>query len=311
VNMLKVVLIATFVLLAFPVRAEDAAQCNIPGIGPKGPVRKLHTNFEFTEGPAWDGRGSLFFSDIPKSLVYKLDSEGKLSVYTDKFESSNGLMFNRAGELVACEMAGRVSALSADGGMKKVIASEFGGKRFNAPNDLVIDRQGGIYFTDPAYGAPKPLPQGVLGVYYIAPDGKVARLVEGLKNPNGVILSPDEKMLYVVPTGQSEVMAYPVLEPGKIGEGKVFCRLEQSFGKVDSGGDGLTIDTMGNLYITSDLGIQVISPVGKFIGAIRIPEEPANCAFGGADMKTLYITARKSLYAVDMEATGHRFATGE
>lgn len=148
-------------------------------------------------------------------------------------------------------------------------------------------------------------------VYYAAPDGKVTRLIDDLKAPNGVILSPDEKTLYVVPSMQAEMMAYPVLSPGKLGKGRVFCTLQQPEGASGKGGDGLTVDVKGNLYITSALGLQVYNPEGKLLGIIKLPEQPANCTFGGADRKTLYVTARTSLYTVPMEIAGHAFAQGK
>src|SRR5207302_3343612 len=120
--------------------------------------------------------------------------------------------------------------------------------------------------------------------------------------------APDEKTLYVVPSGQADMMAYPIEAPGKIGKGRVLCTLRQPKGAKNSGGDGLTVDTKGNLYITSQLGVQVFDPAGKHLGTLRFPEVPANVTFGGADFKTLYVTARKSLYVVRMEATGHQFA---
>ena len=166
-----------------------------------------------------------------------------------------------------------------------MLADKYDGKRFNAPNDLVIDRAGGVYFTDPAFRAPKPLPQGKTAVYYLSADGKVTRLIDDLPNPNGVILSPDEKTLYVIPSGQAEMMSYPVEGPGKIGKGKVFCTLKQPAKAKNSGGDGLTVDVKGNLYITSQLGLQVFDKDGKYLGTIKFPEQPANVTFGGAGLQ--------------------------
>ncbi len=217
-------------------------------------------------------------------------------------------MVNAKGEIVACEMAGQVVAYSPDGQSRRVLADKYEGNRFNAPNDLVIDRQGGVYFTDPAFGAPMPLPQGKTCVYYITPGGEVTRLVDNLPNPNGITLAPDEKTLYVIPSGQAEMMAYPVESPGKIGQGKVFCKLQQREGQTRGGGDGVAMDSKGNLYITSALGLQVFNPSGELLGIIALPEQPANVKFGGSDLKTLYVTARSSLYTVPMEVTGHRFA---
>lgn len=305
--LLRMLVVALAVAVAAPLGAGEPGK-PIPGVGPTGKVVKLHGNFKFTEGPAADKDGNVYFTDIPDQKIYKVDTKGKLSVFREGSNHANGLMFNAKGELVACEMDGAIVALSPDGKERRVLADKYDGKRFNAPNDLVIDKAGGVYFTDPHFRAPTPLPQKVRGVYYIAADGKVTRVVEDLPAPNGVILSPDEKTLYVIPTLSADMMAYPVEGPGKLGKGRVFCSLQQGKGKKGSGGDGLTVDTKGNLYITSGLGLQVFSPEGKLLGIIAFPEVPANVTFGGPDRRTLYVTARTSLYTVEMEATGHVFA---
>lgn len=299
--------LAVGLLTVGPSLAQDEPK-PIPGLGPVGRIVKLHGGFQFTEGPAADRQGNVYFTDIPAEKIYKVTPRGELSVFQDKSNHANGLMFNQKGELVACEMDGQVVAWSADGKSRRVLAAEYQGKRFNAPNDLVIDRSGGIYFTDPTFRAPMPLPQGKAAVYYLSPDGKVTRLVDDLPNPNGIILSPDEKTLYVIPSGQAEMMAYPVEAPGKLGKGRVFCTLKQPEGRSGTGGDGLTVDVKGNLYITSQLGIQVFDPSGKLLGILSFPEQPANVTFGGPDRKTLYVTARTSLYTVPMEIAGHEFA---
>lgn len=279
----------------------------IPGIGPKGEVRRLHTDLQFTEGPAADTQGNLYFSDIPADRIYKVDSTGALSVFLEPSHHTNGLMFGGDGRLWACEMDGRIVAIDIATKEVSAVAAGYEGKRFNAPNDLVVDRAGGVYFTDPHFRAPMPLPQGTTAVYYADAAGKVSRLLDDLKAPNGVILSPDEQTLYVVPSQQKEMMAYPVEGPGKLGAGRVLCSLKQPEGRDNTGGDGLTIDRDGNLYITSGLGIQVFAPSGKALGILEFPEQPANCTFGGPELRTLYVTARTSLYAVEMETQGHRF----
>src|SRR5262245_13979239 len=299
---------AGLLLLAAPRGDTGDGPKPIPGIGPAGKIVKLHTGFKFTEGPAADRAGNVYFSDIPDEKIYKVDTQGKLSVFREKSNHANGLAVNAKGEVVACEMDGRVVALSPDGKGRRVLAAGYRGQRFNAPNDLVLDREGGVYFTDPSFRAPKPLPQGKLGVYYVSAAGEVTRLLDDLPNPNGVRLSPDGKTLYVLPTGQAEMMAYPVEAPGRIGKGKVFCTLKQPQGKKGGGADGAAIDTKGNLYITSALGLQVFDPSGRLLGVIAFPEQPANVTFGGPDLRTLYVTARTSLYTVPMEATGHRAA---
>ena len=279
----------------------------IPGLGPAGEVEKVHGDFQFTEGPAWDGRGSLYFTDIPADRIHKTDGKA-VEVFAEPAGHCNGLMA-AGGKLYACSMDGALVAFDLASGEKAVLAGEYQGARFNAPNDLVIDRSGGIYFTDPRFRAPEPWPQKIEAVYYRAADGTVTRVVDELnqKAPNGVILSPDEKTLYVVCSMQDEVTAYPVESPGELGAGRVFARLKQAEGKSEGGGDGLTLDTQGNLYITTALGLQIFSPEGKLLGVIELPEQPANATFCGPDMKTLFATARTGLYAVPMEAQGHVF----
>lgn len=280
-----------------------AAQENpaIPGVGPAGEIVKLHTGFKFTEGPAADAEGNVYFTDIPNNRIHKVDTEGRLWAFLENSQACNGLMFDGKGRLIACQ-GGAARIVAIDPATKKiaVVADAFQGKPFNKPNDLVVDRDGGVYFTDPQEKS----------VYYADAKAEVWRVIHDLPRPNGVILSPDEKTLYVLPSGTPDVMAYPVPEPGKLGSGRVLCRLEQAAKGNPRGGDGLTVDTKGNLYLTQpSLGaLQVVSPEGKTLGLIKFPEGPANCTFGGKDMKTLYVTARTSLYTVRMEATGHRFA---
>jgi gluconolactonase len=147
-------------------------------------------------------------------------------------------------------------------------------------------------------------------VYYLSPEGEVSRLVDDLTNPNGVILSPDEKTLYVIPSGQWDMMAYAVEAPGKLAAGRVFCQLKQVDEKRKRGGDGVAIDRQGNLYIASLPGLQIFNAEGKFLGIIRLPEQPSNATFGGKDMKTLFVTARTSVYKIPMQVEGHRFPAG-
>nr|MDQ3331638.1 SMP-30/gluconolactonase/LRE family protein [Planctomycetota bacterium] len=288
----------TFLATAVALSAALAAAAQpIEGIGPVGEVKQVHGDLQFTEGPTWSDKGELFFTDIPADRIYKSNGE-KLDVFVEPAGHCNGLMFDAAGTLFACSMDGALVSFDSDG-KKKVLADRYDGKRFNAPNDLVIDRTGGIYFTDPRFRAPEPLPQGIEAVYYWdSTTGKVLRVVEelGQKAPNGVILSPDEKTLYVVCSMQAEVVAYDIVAPGRLGEERVFASLKQAAGKSGGGGDGLTVDTKGNLYITSAIGVQVFSPDGKLLGNIELPEQPANVTFGGPDRKTLYATARTGLY---------------
>lgn len=306
---LVAVVIVLFSML--PPRVARAEQQPIPEIGPTGPVVELHKDLQFTEGPADDGQGNIYFTDIPADRIYVHTKEGKLQTFLEGAGHCNGLMFDARGTLYACSMDGSLVSIDTKSKQIKPLAEGYEKVRFNAPNDLVIDKQGGIYFTDPLFRAPMPLPQKVMGVYYRSAAGEVSRVAVVEKAPNGVILSPDEKTLYVIPSMQAEMLSYPVLGPGKLGDEKIFCTLKQPEGKENTGGDGLTIDTLGNLYITSAIGVQVWSPAGKYLGNIEFPQQPANCDFGGKDRKTLYATCRTGFYSVPMAAQGYVFTGKE
>ena len=295
--------------------AESVAKDKAPNFPVTAKPKKLHGGFQFTEGPAFNGT-HLYFTDIPNNRIMRTDLKGTLEVFLEPSGNCNGLMFDGQNRLIACRM-GRLDVpnvvgelIAIDTATKKieVLSTEFGGKRYNACNDLVIDRQGGIYFTDPRYGAPEPWPQGVEGVYYRHPNGAVVRLDAEIQAPNGIILSPDEGTLYVVPSLQKQIFAYSVKSPGVLEDKSVLFEIKQPERKENSGGDGLSVDVQGNLYITTDLGVQIVSPAGKLLGIIAFPEQPANCAFGGAEMKTLFATSRTGLYAVEMPIPGHRFS---
>jgi gluconolactonase len=278
-----------------------------------GQVKKLHDGFKFTEGPAYDGKRYLYFTDIPNNHILRTDVSGypdrvgPVEVFLEESKSCNGLMFDGQGRLLGCQMKGNVVSIDTSAKQVDVLSNRYQDKPFNACNDLVVDRQGGIYFTDPRFAAPDPWPQGIEAFYYRYPDGKVVRLGEDLVAPNGILLSPDEKTLYVVPSMQKEVMAYEVEAPGKIGKGRVFFEMRQPKGKKNSGGDGLSLDVQGNLYVTTELGVQCVSRDGEFLGVIAFPEQPANCAFGGPGNKVLFATCRTGLYAVSMPIAGHVF----
>lgn len=282
----------------------------VAGVGPTSEVRKVAGDLNFTEGPACDRQGRLYFTDVPKSRILRLEDDGTLAEFLAPSGRANGTMWNGAGELVACQMEGRVVVISSAGELLRTLTeSPPGGGRYNAPNDLVVDRTGGVYFSDPRL--PVRNEPDNSAVYWASADGAtVRRLVEGLKMPNGVILSPDESTLYIVPTFQPEIMAYPVTAPGELGPGRVFALIEQPPGKSGTGGDGLTLDEAGRLYVATNLGIQIFSPAGENLGYLRFPEQPSNATFGGPDGKTLYVTARKSVYAVALGTRGHVFPGG-
>jgi gluconolactonase len=304
--MRKVIFILFVIILTLSSTAEE--KFSIPGIGPVSMIKKVQGNFQFTEGPAADMQGNLYFSDVAANKIYKMNKDGEIFVFLEPSGHANGLMFESKDKLIACQMDGQLVSINPETKKTTVLTDKYNGIRYNAPNDLVVDKTGGVYFTDPLFRAPQPLPQKKQAVYYRNSEGEVTLLLDNLKAPNGIILSTDEKTLYVIPSMQKDMWAYPVTSPGKLEEGKVFCELTQAEGKDNSGGDGVSIDSKGNLYIASGLGIQVFNVKGKLLGIIKFPEQPANVTFGGPEMKTLYVTARTSLYSAKMEIMGHSFS---
>ena len=237
-------------------------------------VEQVHTGLRFTEGPAADAAGIVHFNDIPHQKLYRVEKDGKLVLVREKTNRANGLFFHGKGELYACEGgAGAVVAYGKDGS-RRVIADKFAGKRFNAPNDLVIDKAGGVYFTDPFFGRrTAELPQGVFGVYYVTPQGAVTRLYANEKKPNGIILSPDEKTLYVVCSGQAMVVSLPVEAPGKVGKPGDFFALKQPEGRDNTGGDGLSVGQQGQPLHHVVAGHPGREPGGEAVAGAGVPGE--------------------------------------
>ena len=298
---------ASFLLsLAWTAAGQDTTgQQTGSSIEPTGKVQLVQSGFAFTEGPAWDPKTqSLYFTDIPNTTIHKLDSDGNITAFTKDSKHCNGVLIPADGRMLACQMDGQVVQYDSQTANATVLAGQYKGKRFNAPNDLVVDDQGGVYFTDPLFRAPQPLPQTAQAVYYIAKDGTVTRVTDDLAAPNGIGMSIDAKRLYVCPSKQAEMLVYDVESPGKLSNKRTFCTVKQPSGKADTGADGITLDVQGNVYITTHLGVQIFSPDGKYLGNVEFPEQPANVTFGGADWKTMFVTARNGLYKVRMPIAG-------
>lgn len=301
---LPLILCSTVALADDPVKP-------IPGIGPTGPMSVVHDGFKFLEGPAANAEGELYFVDVIGQKVLKAHPGGEAETVLK--EGAGGLMFGPNGLLYMTQgQRNRVSSLDLGSGEVKVVAERYNDKPFNGPNDLVLDAVGGIYFTDPSlFGGGA---QDKKAVYYIPASGPPVRLVDDLNFPNGLILTPDEKTLIVVQYSAPEVMAYPIEAPGKLGAGKVFCKLAGSpDGRKKGGADGVTIDTAGNFYATvpATRSVQIFDPQGKPLGQIPVPKVPTNCTFAGPDFKTLYITTGQTLYSYPMEIKGHRCGAGK
>lgn len=297
--------ISSAAVLVGLIAVQASAQDN--SVAPTGNIEKVADGFAFTEGPTWDPiRKVLYFTDIPNTTIHIVDQSGKLSntPLTTESAHSNGLFITADGRLLACQMDGQVVDWGTDRKKATILADQFGGARFNACNDLVIDTEGGIYFTDPLFRAPTPLPQKIQAVYYIAKDKSVTRVTDEIAAPNGIALSPDGKTLYVIPSQQAEMLAYDVKASGKLSDPRVFCTVKQPEGETSTGGDGMVVDVQGNLYLTTHLGIQIFSADGSAVGMVTFPEQPANVTFGDEDRKTMYVTARTGLYKVRMPIAG-------
>lgn len=276
---------------------------------PDVPVEKVADGFVFTEGPVWDRSGFLIFTDPNDNTIYTYSPGAGKKVFRKPSNGANGLTLDRKGLLLACESDRRVSRTQKDRSVVTV-ADRFEGKRLNSPNDLVVARDGSVYFTDPTYGMslqPKEDRRKELdfsGVYRVSPAGDVTLLSRDLRYPNGIAFSPDFKRLYVNESQDNEMHVWDVLPDGTIANRRLFASLKDP--GVEGAADGLKVDVKGNVYSTGPGGIWIFDRQGTLLGRIPVPEVPANCAWGDKDNKTLYITARHSLYRVRLKIAGMR-----
>jgi len=263
-------------------------------------LQKLADEFSFTEGPTCDAMGNVYFTDQPNNRILRWGNDSKLTTFMQPAGRANGMCFDTNGNLIACaEEKNELWSVAPDGKVT-VIASEYGGKPFNGPNDVWIAPNGGLYFTDPfyrrAWGRYQQMPQDGQHVYYVTPDRKrIVRVIRDLKQPNGITGTPDGKRLFVADIGAGRTWAYDVNPDGALTNKTLFC---------DLGSDGMTIDEWGNLYLTGK-GITIFDKTGRKIEHIDVPEPwTANVSFGGPDHRTLFITASKSLYSIRLRVKG-------
>jgi gluconolactonase len=262
-----------------------------------GEVERVATGLQFTEGPVWMPEGYLLFSDIPANRIYRLVPGAASTVWRADSGSSNGLTLDRSDLLIACEHGNRRVSVTRAGGVVEALAERWEGARFNSPNDAAVRTDGSIYFTDPPYGlGDRPREIAFQGVYRIRPDGRIDCLVKDFVKPNGIALSPDESVLYVADTEANHVRCFAVAPDGALGAGRVLADVKTP--------DGMKVDRAGRLFVTSGDGVVVVAPDGARVTVLAVPETPANCAFGDADAKTLYITARNSVYRVRLATPG-------
>ena len=271
---------------------------------PDARVEQLATGMKFTEGPVWtdDDGGYLVFSDIPSNELKRWDAKNGLASFRADSRNTNGNTRDLQGRLISCEhSARRVTRTEKDGSIT-VLAEQFEGKRFNSPNDPVVKSDGTIWFTDPTYGLPRGEPKELDGNYVFRLDPQtrqVTKVADGFDQPNGLCFSPDEKTLYIADSGRPHhIRAFDVREDGTLDGGRIFC-------VIDTGGpDGIRCDERGNVWSSAGDGVHIFAPDGKLLGRIKTPQTPANLCFGGEDGRTLFITARTSLYAVETNVRG-------
>ncbi len=302
---MRFVLVALFVITASTSAGE-------PVFFPKdAKLEKLWSEGDFTEGPAQGPDGCLYFSDIGNRIMKFDPATGKTTEHRKPSGRANGLEFDAMGRLVACEGAntggGRRISLTEKDGTVRTLTDKWQGKRFNSPNDLIIDKKGRVYFTDPRYVGDEPREIDTESVYRIDPDGAVAQIIADVKKPNGIALSPDMKTLYLAennPKGDRLLLAYPLKVDGDVGPKKVLYDF-----KDDRGIDGMCIDTKGHIFATAGQGktggVYIFNSKGVKIGFLATPEVPTNCAFGGDQGSTLYVTAGKSLYRIQTMTRGY------
>jgi sugar lactone lactonase YvrE len=271
-------------------------------------AERLATGFVFTEGPLWHPDGYLLFVDIRRSQIAKLVPGNAPEIIREHSGESNGMTFDLQGRVVICEMVNRqVTRLEADGSYT-VLADRWNHQRLNRPNDIVGTSDGSLYFTNPGRERldPAVVEMACNSVHRIRPDGTVDLIISDIDYPNGLAFSPDERRLYVANTRPGQyIMVYDVHADGTVSHGRHFAEMP-SPDATNGVPDGMKVDLEGRVYCTGPGGCWVFDPAGTLIGIIRLPEYPANCAWGGPENQTMFFTANTSLYSLPMQTPGTR-----
>lgn len=297
--MSKFLISALFFVITLSGNAQDTKQ-NLNLIAKGAKVIKAAGGYSFTEGPSVAPDGRVFFTDQPNDKIDIWSEKGNsITTFLQPCDRSNGTYFNKKGELVACaDLHNRLVIFTMDK-QQRTIAENYNNQPLNAPNDLWIAPNGGIYFSDPYYHRDyweqgRKEVQDKRGVYYLNPEGKVIRVIDDYKQPNGLIGTPDGKTLYVSDINDRKIWKYTVNTDGTLSNKTFFA---------PEGSDGMTIDNKGNVYLTNKF-VSVFDKTGKKIAEIEVPEQPSNVCFGGKKRNILFITARTSVYTLKMKVIG-------
>jgi gluconolactonase len=292
---------------------------DIPGVVKGGSkVQVIKFGFQGTEGPIGMPDGSLIFTETQANRITRIAPDGSTSTFLENTNGSNGLAFDSKGRLLSVQTTPGQTKIGViyPKGSEAVITDSFDGKPFGRPNDLVVSTNGGVYFTEPGPNAPRagttppatpPLPPAV---YYVAPGGKAVKVAEGIERPNGIMLSRDEKTLYVNNSNGEYVIAFDLNADGTLANRRNFVKYQggakNARGVFASGADGLAIDNEGRLYVATAAGVEVVSEKGQHLGTIPFSRAPQNLAFAGKDKKTLYVVGRGAAFKIDLLTPGFK-----
>ncbi len=288
-----------FILLSFFFSLTLNAQDVNSIIQQGAKIENIASGYSFTEGPAVNKNGQIYFTDQPNNKIFIWDENQGISEFVLDGERSNGLYFDAEGQLLACaDYRNKLIKISMDGN-KTVLLDNYDNKHLNGPNDLWVHPNGNIYFTDSYYERPW-WPEGQIqaqdcrGVYCLKSTGEIIRVIDDYKMPNGIIGTPDGKTLYVADINDQKTWKYKINNDGTLSEKTFFA---------PEGSDGMTIDNVGNIYLTNS-AVSIFAPDGQKLGQLEIPEIPANICFGGKDRNILFITARTSIYTIKTKVIG-------
>jgi gluconolactonase len=296
----------------------DTAAPAIPGVAAAGTkVVVIKSGFQGTEGPIGMPDGTLIFTETQANRITRIAADGTTSTFLENTNGSNGLAFDAKGRLISVQTTPGQTRIGViyPKGAEAVLSDSFDGQAYGRPNDLVVSTRGGIYFTEPGPnvtpGAPPPAtPPLPPAVYYLAPGGKAIKVAEGIERPNGIMLSRDEKTLYVNNSNGEHLLAFDIKPDGTLGNRRNFAKYQggskNASGVFVSGADGLAIDNEGRVYTATAAGVEVYDEKGMHLGTIPLSRAPQNIAFAGPDKKTLYIVGRGSAFKVDLLTPGFK-----